>query len=109
MRRFGSGALLTLVCWRVASGSRHDDWSAFWSSWSAFWNSGFFTWPGWAFVQALGALGTVGALVVVIKQFQLSRDQIRSERIARREDYERSRTPDISIQIVGAMLHLRFR
>jgi hypothetical protein len=53
-------------------------------------------------VQALGALGTVGALVVVIKQFQLSRDQVRSERIARREDYERSRTPDISIQILCA-------
>lgn len=68
------------------------------------WSSGFFAWPGWAFVQALGALGTLGALAVLIAQLGLARGQVKQEAGERREDYQRSRTPDLSIEVIGVTM-----
>ena len=70
------------------------------------WDAGFFSWPGWAFIQALGAVGTIVALVILILQFGLSRAQLRTEALERRSDYERARTPDLSIEVTGVNARL---
>jgi hypothetical protein len=66
------------------------------------WDAGFFAWPGWPFVQALGAIGTLAALFLLFLQFKQSGSQLRQEASERREDYERARTPDVSMEVTAS-------